>query len=193
MNRQPMITSETALLTSRQAKEMGLSKYKFHQKMEKEGYERSSRGIYVKKDSWTDELFLLHLRCPQAVFSHDEAFYFHGLSDKEPLIHTLTIYSGYNVSRLKGEKAKFYFVKKELLCVGKVIVTDNDGNDIPMYNLERTVCDLIRSRNGIETSELSSILKTYVARKDKDLNLLMEYAMLFHIERILRNYMEVLL
>ena len=36
------------------------------------------------------------------VFSHDEAFYYYGLTDREPLVHTLTIYSGYNVHRLKA-------------------------------------------------------------------------------------------
>lgn len=42
------------------------------------------------------------------VFSHDEAFYYYGLTDREPLVHTLTIYSGYNVHRLKEDGYKVY-------------------------------------------------------------------------------------
>ena len=57
-------------------------------------FENVSHGIYTKKDTWIGELFILHQRCPNAVFSHDEAFYYHGLTDREPLVPTLTVYSG---------------------------------------------------------------------------------------------------
>ena len=64
---------------------------------------------------------------------------------------------------------------------------------IPMYNLERTICDLIRSRNNIEIQDFNSILKNYISRKDKDLNRLMEYGKLLKIDNVIRRYMEVLL
>lgn len=62
-----------------------------------------------------------------------------------------------------------------------------------MYNLERTICDLIRSRNNIEIQDFNSILKNYISRKDKDLNRLMEYGKLLKIDNVIRRYMEVLL
>ena len=64
---------------------------------------------------------------------------------------------------------------------------------IPMYDLERTICDLIRSRNSIEIQDFNSALKAYVARKGKDLNQLMEYAKLFRGDNVIRRYMGVLL
>ena len=52
--------------------------------------------------------------------------------------------SGYNAHRLKVDgRCKVYTMKKELLNVGKIAVQDNDGHQIPMYDLERTICDLI--------------------------------------------------
>ena len=140
-----------------------------------------------------DELEMLHRRCPMGVFSHDEAFYYYGLTDREPLVHTLTIYSGYNAHRLKEDGYKVYTVKKELLDVGKRTVKSNQGNEIPMYDLERTICDLVRSRSSIEVQDFNAVLKAYVGRKDKDLNKLMKYAKLFRVDKIVRNYMEVLL
>ena len=102
-------------------------------------------------------------------------------------------YSGYNVHRLKEDGYKVYTVKKELLDVGKQIVKSNQGNEIPMYDLERTICDLVRSRSSIEVQDFNAVLKAYVGRKDKDLNKLMKYAKLFRVDKIIRNYMEVLL
>lgn len=176
------------------AETSGISKYKFYKYVRENSLEQAAHGIYVASDSWIDELDIIHKRCPQGVFSHDEAFYFHGLNDREPLVHTLTIYSGYNSHRLKSSgNCKIYTVKKELLDVGKIIVKNFLGNEIPMYDLERTICDLVRSRNNIEIQDFNTVLKTYVARKDKNLNKLMEYAQLFKIHNIVRKYMEVLL
>ena len=181
-------------LTPDIANQAGISKAAFYKYIHENAMEPVSRGIYIAKDTWPDELYILHKRCPQAVFSHDEAFYYHGLSEREPLIHTMTIYSGYNAHRLKADgTCKIYTVKKDLLNIGKMTVSDSFGNDIPMYDLERTICDLIRSRNSIEIQEFNTVLKTYVAGKKKDLNRLMEYAKLFHIDNVIRRYMEVLL
>lgn len=181
-------------LTPKIAERNGISKYKFYEYVRENGLEQVYRGIYSTESDWIDKMYVLHQRCPNAVFSHDEAFYYHGLTDREPFIHTLTIYSGYNAHRLIADgSCKVYTVKRELLDVGKIMVKDNCGNMIPMYNLERTVCDLIRSRSNIEIQNFTAVLKTYVSRTDKDLNLLMKYAKQFRIDNVLRRYMEVLL
>lgn len=181
-------------LTPKIAEDSGISKFKFYKYIRENGLEPVSRGVYATGTDWIDELYVLHRRCPNAVFSHDEAFCYYGLTDREPLVHTLTIYSGYNAHRLIADgSCKVYTVKRELLNIGKTVVKDNDGNMIPMYDLERTICDLIRSRNSIEIQDFNSALKAYVARNDKDLNRLMEYARLFRVDNVIRRYMEVLL
>lgn len=181
-------------LTPKLAEKAGISKFKFYKYVHENGLEPVSRGLYSAGDDWVDELYVLHQRCPNAVFSHDEAFYYHGLTDREPLVHTFTVYSGYNTHRLIADgSCKAYTVKKELLDVGKIIVKDNSGNMIPMYDMERTICDLMRSRSSIEAQDFNSALKAYVSRKDKNLNRLMEYAKLFRVDNVIRRYMGVLL
>lgn len=181
-------------MTPKTAKKSGISKFKFYKFVKENGLEPVRRGLYATGTDWIDELYVLHQRCPNAVFSHDEAFYYHGLTDREPLNHTFTIYSGYNAHRLTADgSCKAYTVKRELLDVGKTMVKDNDGNMIPMYDLERTICDLIRGRSRIEVQDFNAALKNYISRKDKNLNRLMEYAKLFRIDNVARRYMEVLL
>jgi hypothetical protein len=67
------------------------------------------------------------------------------------------------------------------------------GNDIKTYNMERTICDILRDRKNQDVAVVSDALKRYVRRSDKDLNRLMKYAGILRIEKILRNYLEVLL
>ena len=152
-----------------------------------------ARGIYATQDSWIDPLFIAHTRCPQGVISHDAALHYYGLVDREPSAPTLTIYSGYNTSRLKSAGYKVFYVKKENLDVGKVDVVDSDGSTVPMYDLERTVCDLVRSRSSFEIQDFNSAIKAYARKKEKNLTKLFEYARLFRVEKLMRSYMEVLL
>ena len=50
------------------------------------------------------------------------------------------------------------------------------GNEVPVYDMERTVCDAIRNRSNIEMQVFQDTLKRYVKRKDKNLRRLMQYA-----------------
>ena len=148
--------------------------------------------MYASKDDIVDELLILHKRCPNGVISHDEALYYYGLVDREPLSHTITVYSGFNASRLIKSGYTVYYVNKDLLNIGKVNVIDNFGNEIPMYDLERTIIDLIRNRSKFEIQDFTTALKAYAKRSDKNLSKLYEYAKAFRVDKILRTYMEVL-
>lgn len=171
----------------------GYTKPFIYQFLKENDYDKVASGIYVYKDSLIDNLYIIHERCPQAVISHDEALYYHRLIDREPLNSTLTIYSGYNATKLKKANYRVFFVKKELLNMGKTIVQDNFGNNIPMYDMERTICDLIRNRSTFEVQDINSAIKNYVKRKDKDINKLMKYAKTFHVDSIIKQYLGVLL
>ena len=142
-----------------------------------------SHGVYVSPDTWEDENYILSLRCPQGVLSYDEALYYHGLVDREPLKKTITVYTGYGTGALVRDGIKVFTVKKELLLIGKEVITDSYGHNTPMYNLERTICDLVRSRSWFEIQDYQTALKSYLDRKDKDLNKLMEYAESFRVDK----------
>lgn len=67
------------------------------------------------------------------------------------------------------------------------------GNIVPCYNAERTICDLLRSKNRIDNEFLISGIKNYFGSKNKDLNRLYEYAKIFKVEKEVRTYAEILL
>ena len=156
----------SGMLLTKNAIQGGIKKDEFYRFIAANHFEKAAHGIYLSPEAWEDESFVLHQRCPQAVFSHDEALFYHGLTDREPMQQTLTIYSGYNTQKLKESGIKVFTVKKELLNVGKIIV---------------------------EIQDFQTAIKTYVKRQDKDLNKLMTYAPLFRVEKRIRQYMEVLL
>ena len=187
------IVDDSGILLTKNAIEAGISKHALYNFIRNNGFEKAAHGVYASPETWEDENYILSLRCPQGVLSHDEALYYHGLTDREPLQKTITIYTGYGTSRMVADGIKVFTVKKELLDIGKEIVKTSYGHDIPLYNRERTICDLIRSRNRFEIQDFQTALKTYIMGKNKNLNRLMEYAKLFHVDKKIRDYMEVLL
>lgn len=176
-----------------QVVEAGISKPAFYAYVKENGLEQAAHGIYVSPDAWTDAMYLLHLRCAQAVFSHETALFFHDLTDREPVKYSVTVKTGYNPSRLREDGFQVYTVKKELHEVGVTTMETPFGHPVLVYDMERTICDLLRSRRNIEMQVFQDALKQYARRKDKNLRTLMQYAALFHVEKMLRQYLEVLL
>ena len=168
------------VLNLKSLKEVNLSRQSIYNFIKRNNMEKVGPGIYISKETLEDEAYVLSLRCPKGVISHDDALYYYGLVDREPMTHNITIYSGYNPTALTRAGYKVYTVKQF-------------GHEIPMYDLERTVCDLVRNRSNFEIQDFNAALKSYVKRNDKDLNRLMFYAKTFRLEKIIKQYMEILL
>ena len=67
------------------------------------------------------------------------------------------------------------------------------GNIVPTYDLERTIRDIVRSRNKLSTETFLAALKHYAQNPGKDLNKLYYYSQQMRISNVLRHYLEVLL
>lgn len=187
-----LLETQDGMLRTAQVVSAGISKPVFYDYVHSRELERVAHGIYLSKDAWVDAMYLLHLRVEQAVFSHETALFFHDLTDREPLEYTVTVKTGYNPSKLKAEGVQVFTIKAELHGVGLTTAQTPFGHTVPVYDLERTICDLLRSRNNMEMQTFQGALKMYARRKDKDLRTLMRYAGMFRVEKILRQYLEVL-
>lgn len=188
-----LIISNDGMIQTSQVIELGISKPVLYQYIKENEMEQIAHGVYATKDTWIDSMYLVHLRCEQAVFSHETALFLHDLTDREPMEYEITVKTGYNPSKLKEDGIKVYTVKKELHGEGIVMMQTPFGHSVPVYNMERTICDIIRNRNNTEVQTFQTALKQYTKRKDKDLRLLMQYATEFRVDKILRQYLEVLL
>ena len=162
--------------------------------LEKNGeIQRISRGVYATAGYMIDEMAGIQARYRGTIFSHETAAYLLDLTDRTPLFYSVTVPAGYNATSLKASGVKVYFVNRELYRLGSITLKSPHGNDIKTLNLERTVCDVLRSRNQVDIQQINEVLKRYVKKKEKDLDLLYNYAMQFRIQKIVREYIEVLL
>ena len=181
------------VITTAQVVELGFSRYLLS-KYEKEGLlERERQGVYVLPNSVHDDMYTLMLRSEKIIFSHDTALFLNGLSERTPFVHSVTIPNNTRVSKVIQEECVCYYIKPELHQIGMTIRKTTLGNEVRCYNAERTICDLLRSRNRLDEETVIGAVKNYAASSDKDLNLLAVYASKFGVKKELKRYMEVLL
>lgn len=155
--------------------------------------ERVSRGIYRLVASIDDEMFTFQVRYKSSIFSHETALYLHDLTDRTPLSYSISIPVGYHSISLNEGGHKMFYVNRELFALGVILMKSPHGNEIRTTNLERTICDVLRSRNQVDVQFVNEALKKYMVHKEKNIDQLYNYASRFRIQKIVRTYIEILL
>jgi hypothetical protein len=188
-----LIQKNNGFLRTADAEKGGVSRPHFMTYVRERGLVRVAHGLYMSEDAWDDGLYVIQTRYPSAVFSHETALFLCGLAEREPQPYSLTLRAGANAMVLTKDGIKVYKVKNELFDIGLTEAMSPAGHTLRSYNLERTICDLVRSRRNIEIQDFQSAIKEYVRRKGRNIPLLMRYAELFSVSKMIRQYMEVLL
>ena len=181
------------IIETKTAVRLGVSRATLSKLCKANQIQRIVNGQYVFPDDMQDELLSIGKRSGQIIFSHETALYLHGISDRTPFEHTVTVPSGSKPSSFVKSECKIYYIKSELFGLGKTTLTTHPGKQVEPYDLERTICDIVRSRNKIGTETFRTALKMYTANPKKDLNKLNEYAKQLRVANVLHQYLSVLL
>lgn len=155
--------------------------------------EKTARGVYILPEIWEDEFLNLQARFKKGVFSNETALFLWDLTDRTPNRYDMTFPHNYNLTNAKKEGVNCSRVKQEWYSEGKIQIESPGGNKIAAYNMERTLCDILRKRGGVDKGIITVSFKRYAARRDKNLPLLSAYAKEFHVEERVRRYLEVLI
>lgn len=187
-----LLLENNGILKTADAVAAGISKDYFYQFVKDAGLEKAAHGIYITMDTLTDEMYLLQAQFPKAVYSHEAALYLHDLTEREPTPLTVTVSASYNSSGLQKKGVKVHYIKKEWYALGITQISSLGGHTVKVYDLERTICDIVRRCDDMDIAVFNYAVKEYVKRKDKNFARLSRYATAMHIERKIREKMGVL-
>ncbi len=183
---------ETGVITSAQVTEAGLHRNALQQLVKDGEIYRFGRGLYVRRNSWEDDFYLLQKKYGRGIYSHDTALYLLGYSDRTPAKYTMTFPKGYNAPSLKQEIIIIKRVVPENYEFGQIQIKSPAGNLIRTYDLERTLCDILRG-NGSDIQIITDAMKRYAASGEKNIHKLMQYAERLRVRPKVLRYLEVLL
>lgn len=184
--------SPDGTITAEQVTAAGLHRSILQELVENGEIYRFGRGLYVCSNAWEDDFYLLQRKYGRGIYSHDTALYLLGYSDRTPAQYTMTFPKGYNSPSLKHENINIKRVVPENYSFGVIELKSPCGNPIRVYDLERTLCDILRG-SGSDIQVVGSAMKKYAASKGKDIHKLMQYAEQLRVKPKVLRYLEVLL
>ncbi len=189
------LDDNNGVISSKEAASIGVRKNIFSELIKKEKLIKIANGLYALPNEEIDEYIYFMHRIPQGVFSHETALYLNGLCTRMPLVYTMTVKSGYNVSRIKerGKSINFKYVSEELIELGKIQLRNPYGRKVNVYDKERSILDIIRDKNNIDSQIFNESLNSYFKSSEKNILRLSEYALKMNMENVLRMYTEILL
>lgn len=185
-------TSPDGTVTAERVTAEGLHRSILQELVENGELYRFGRGLYVRSNTWEDDFYLLQRKYGRGIYSHDTALYLLGYSDRTPSQYTMTFPKGYNSPSLKQESIIVKRVVPENYSFGVIELQSPCGNPIRVYDLERTLCDILRG-SGSDIQIIGTAMKKYAVSKEKNIHRLMQYADQLRVKPKVLRYMEVLL
>ena len=155
--------------------------------------ERVGTGIYKLPNYPIDNFYILSKSSKNMCYSHATALYLHNMSDRIPLVYDVTVPYNYSGSLLNNKNVSLRYVKDDIFELGMIDIKTINNLTVKCYDLEKTLCDIIKDKNRMDKEIYSKALKEYARSKDKDILKLVKYAKKLDIEDEVVELMEVLL
>ncbi len=186
-----ILKENNGYVTAKQVTQRGVHRMYLHI-MQKLGLlEWVEYGIYIDPTKIEDKYFTFIARIENVTYSHMTALYFHGLSIKAPTNkYDITIKRGYHNKKLLEHNC--FFVDKEIFELGRQYVETPMGNKVKAYDIERCICDIIKSKNRMDLDHVKYSVKQYIKRKDKNLTKLSMYAEKLGVKEEVMNFIELM-
>lgn len=188
-----LIEKNNGIITSSEITGLGIPRYVLSKMVDKGDLERVEKGIYTLPNTFDDELYFLQYKLSKGIFSHETALFLHNLNDRTPIRYTMTFPSGYNTKHLKNRDINIKLVKKEIYEMGVITMKSFNGNPIKVYDIDRTICDILITRNDIDIQIITQAMQMYVQLNKYNISKLIEYAERLHVKSKVSKYMEILL
>lgn len=181
-------------ITTAELKDMGYSYYKIG-KLEEQGMLlRVNRSTYENLIYKGDEndFFSAEAFVPNGVICLMSAARYYELTNFLPDAVNVAIGRKKKVNTLpEWPEIRIFYFDTSRMDLGVTEVRDGD-NCFHIFDIEKTVVDIIYYRNKIGIEETSEVLRNYLKRRDRQIDRLYSYAKRLRCEKIVRTYLEVL-
>lgn len=187
-----IIKQNNGIITAKEVSNNKIDSWYLTNLVKKGELERVVRGVYFDPnfDNY-DELYFFQLQNKACIYSYQTALYLHRLTDRLPFVNEVTVKQGYNAWRIK-DSVIVHQVKKEWYELGKAEIKTDMGNIVCAYDMERTICDLVRDRKNQDPEIFSKACNLYTKKDSKDIWKLRRYAKDFGIAKKIEEILEVI-
>ena len=189
------ISNDQMIISIEELKEKGLTLYKINQLVNQGVLKKLNKKFYENTGFQGEEsdFYYAYAYVPAGVVCLLSAAVYYNLTTYRPDAVDVAIQRKSKVSTLPDwPEVNLYYYTDERFELG--IETIKDGkNHFRIYDIEKTVVDIVFYREKVGIEETKKILTNYLRRKDRNINRLVKYAELMKCGDIMKKYLEVLL
>lgn len=174
---------------------LGLSYYKISCLVQEGQLIRLNKSYYENSNfkGEDNDFFYVSAYTPKGIICLLSAAVYYGLSNYRPDSIDVAIPKKKNVSTIpEWPNFRLFYFDSYRYDLGIESVSLEE-NQFQIYDIEKTVIDILYYRNKVGIEETKEILKNYLSRKERNLNKLIQYSKKLKCNDILKSYLEVLI
>lgn len=181
------------IITSKDLKTLNIPRIILTRLLKKNKIKKLTRGVYCLKDSYGDEYYELTYGITNAIYSYFTALYFHDLCERVPISYDITVPKGYGGILQKNSKVNLHYVDSSIFNLGRITVQSPQGQKIECYDIERSLCDIIKDKNKLYFEYVKYAFVEYYRHQKHNTFRLYQYAKKMGIEKQVHEFMEAIL
>ncbi|HAZ06664.1 MAG TPA: hypothetical protein DCY58_11435 [Acetobacterium sp.] len=183
------------IINTKELQKLGFSYYKINKFVEEGKLNRLNKSNYenCNFNGEVSDLIYVYAYAPTGVICLMSAAVYYGLSNYRPDSIDVALPRKKNITTLPDWPTfNLYYFQKERYETG-ILEQWTGENRFKIYDIEKTVVDIIYYRNKIGIEETKEILTKYLKKEDRNINKLYRYAERLKCSDVLKTYLEVLI
>ncbi len=190
----PELSSQKLIYSNAELKDMGFSYYKIAAfveqgiliKLNKSHYENTSFNGYL------NDFYYVSAFVKEGIVCLMSAAVYYGLTTFRPDSIDVAVPAKKKLSTYpENISLSLHYFSATKLSTGVQMITEGE-NCFKIFDIEKTVADIISDRNKIGIEETKEVLSNYLSRSSRNINQLYRYASQIGCLKTLKTYLEVL-
>ena len=185
------IFKENGGYLTRRELQNGKQRYQLRRMAEENIVKRVKPGVYLLKElASTKTMIDVERIIPEGVLCYYSAWFHYGLTTQVPQLYHIAIVKNRRVTLPEFPPIQLHYWQEKYVLLGKTI-QEIEGLNVPITDLEKSVCDAVKFRTKIGMDVSAEILRNYLARSNRDLNKLMRYAKAMRIGTTMKTFITI--
>ena len=194
-NYKKIFAEHNGILRASKAIELGVPKHALYEMIKTGELVREAQGIYRLSETpmlGNPDLVNLSLRVPKAVFCLISALYFHELTTQIPHFVYFALPRDVKTPKIQHPPIRVFHYSHKSYQAG-IVERELNGVKVKIYDREKTIADCFKFRQKVGIDIAIEAVRDYLRQPKVDVSLLMKYARINRVEKIMRPYLEALL
>ncbi len=190
-----IFTAHHGILRTSQALALGIAPRTLYAMRDAGLIRQISRGIYqlaTQEPPYSPDWITIALRIPKAVICLLSALQYYGLTTQIPHKVYVALPRTAEKPRLEFPPLNITWLSNKSYLAG-IVEQSIENVQVKIYSQEKTIADCFKFRKKVGMEVALEALKDYVKQPDHQLDQLIAYARIDRVEKIISQYLEILL